>query len=155
MQWYIGGAQWSHPSCILMHHESLLWYWPLVHPKQWSASQICNSSDNPTKYSQKLRNQEILAAILNHEIVTLDSAETFWISPYSFVQYVMCCLAGTTLLHYVPSQASVHALHVHSLVPPTVLNMSFFGTLLLLSHMTFVLLSRYKSESDLHVIVPA
>jgi hypothetical protein len=36
-----------------------------------------DSSDNPTKNSRELRNQEILVASLNHETVRLDNAEKF------------------------------------------------------------------------------
>jgi hypothetical protein len=72
-----------------------------VHPKWRAMSQIHDSSDNTTQNSQGLRNQEILAADLNHKSMRLDNAETFCAtSTYLFMQYVMWRhLAGTTLSH--------------------------------------------------------
>jgi hypothetical protein len=72
-----------------------------IHRKWRAASQISDCSDNPTKNSGGLRNQEIMVASLNHETVRSNDTEIFRAtSPYPFVLHVMWRhLAGITLSH--------------------------------------------------------
>jgi hypothetical protein len=59
-QWCtVGGAQWNHPSCVVTCHESLLWYWPWVHPEWQAASLMHDSSDNVTENSRGERSGDL------------------------------------------------------------------------------------------------